>query len=198
MLKRAYKSHGKRGIDHILIPSADSYEDEEKDDNFDHLNIDTIWKKVNDGNWKEIKSWERIEDRDIKESMLTECMRGHFNQAHGTPLTTKEWKKRLQDKNFVENLRKGNLSILEGETEAIQRYFTTMSEDGKQEAVEPIQYTFDQWSQYIKSVKEKTTTSPDGRHFGHYKTLMQYAPSIFEQIFTIMNIAIRNNIVLDR
>ena len=198
VLKRAYKSNGKRGIDHILIPSADSYEDEEKDDDFDHFNMNTIWQKVNQGNWKDIKSWERIDERDIMESMLTECMRRHFNQAHGTPLTTKKWKKRLQDKNFVENLREGNLSILEGEMESIQKYFTTMSEDGKQEVVEPIQYTFDQWSQYIKSVKEKTTTSPDGRHFGHYKTLMQYAPAIFEQIFTIMNIAIRNNIVLDR
>ena len=125
-------------------------------------------------------------------------MQRHFNQAHGTPLTSIEWKQKLQDNEFKNKLIKGDLSSLEGETDAICVYFQTVAEDGKKEAKEPIEYTLEQWSQYIINVKEKTSTSPDGRHYGHYKTLLKYAPSIFEQIYIIMNIAIRNNLILDR
>ena len=47
-------------------------------------------------------------------------------------------------------------------------------------------------------VKERTTTSPDGRHYGRFKVLLEKAPKIFEDIYRIMNMAIKNNIILDR
>ena len=56
-MKLVYKTQRKRGLHHILIPAEESCEDDEKDSNFDHLSMDTIWKKVNDGNLRNIQSW---------------------------------------------------------------------------------------------------------------------------------------------
>ena len=197
-IRRVYEPNARKGINYVLIPARETYGDKQFDEHFNHRDMDVIWDKVTKGNWKDITSWERIERKETIENMLLECMKRHFHQAHGTPLTTDTWKIRLQDNKFIQKIRDGDLSELEGEPEPIRCYFKTLSEDSKKEVEEPIQYTLEKWSNYIKNVKEKTTTSPSGRHFGHLKTMREYLPSIFEQVYTIMNVAVRNNIILER
>ena len=49
----------------------------------------------------------------------------------------------------------------------------------------------------ITGWQESTSTSPSGRHLGHYKSIVQDADLLRVQVM-LMNIAIKNGIALDR
>ena len=62
----------------------------------------------------------------------------------------------------------------------------------------PFDYSFEDFSQCIKNADERTSASPSGRHYGHYKVLLTYLPGILEDIFKIVKICIQHGIILDR
>ena len=157
-----------------------------------------IWKKVNTGDWKSIKTWERIEDPEMVQSYLTHCMVRHFNQAHGTPLTTDKWKKQLQNRKFLEEIREGNFESLVYEDASIRKYFEAMYEDRSDMKKIPATYTLAQWTENIQNAKESTSTSPSGRHYGHHKTILKYRPDIFKWMHELASLAMENGIVLER
>ena len=57
------------------------------------------------------------------------------------------------------------------------------------------QYSFEQFCSFIDSCKESTSASPPGRHCGHYIVMR---PSIFKDIYRIMNFDIKYGIILER
>ena len=56
---------------------------------------------------RDIQNWERITDGDVVEPMLLEWQRMHFLQANTTPFTTQEWKERLDDEEFHDQVLDG-------------------------------------------------------------------------------------------
>jgi len=183
-----------QGISKILIPAQTEY----ILPGVDHMDINVIWERMRAKNGKDVKKWIEIEDRDMIEKLTLDCMRKHFGQAGGTPLTNTYWSNQLVNDSFIENMRNENYECLENETIAVQEYFQAMKQPREVKHLEAFCYTFEQWEQHIDRVKEKTTTSPSGRHYGHFKTLKDKEPEIFRDIYAVMNIAFREGILLDR
>jgi len=125
-------------------------------------------------------------------------MQKHFLQAHGTPLASTHWKNKLRNQEFIEKIKKGDLSDLEGEIEPIVECFSEIHNDASTTQAKPIEYSYEQWKSYIQNVKEKTSTSPSGRHVGHWKTILMYAPSIFAKLFDITSIAMTHETLFKR
>ena len=58
--------------------------------------------------------------------------------------------------------------------------------------------TLDEFREFIKNSKEKTSTSPSGRHYGHYKALHKADPKFLATIHSIIEISLQHNIILNR
>jgi len=58
--------------------------------------------------------------------------------------------------------------------------------------------TFEEFKYFIKSAKERTGTSPSGRHYGHYKALLKSGETYLETIHAIMELSLQHNIILRR
>ena len=125
-------------------------------------------------------------------------MKEHFCQADGTPLTSPEWNRRLVQDEFVEHIRDNDFSMLENESVAIQEYSRAMSTCVSEIEMPKFEYSLEDWSEHIRRVKERTATSPDGRHYGHLKVILEKAPDIFQYIYLVMKTAMDNGVLLQR
>ena len=197
-IKRVLKQNIKTGLQYILIPAKSEYSGMHINKNKDYMRMDVIWERLSKHNGKDVVSWERVEEKRKIESMVLQCLQFHFGQAHGTPLTSERWKKKLVDEKFINSIIEGKVQCHDEDEQAVKDYFMVLSQVAEKVKMKPIQYSFEQWSSFIKNVKEITSTSPSGRHYGHCKTLREYLPNVFYQIYLIMNIAIENGILLER
>jgi len=194
-IKKSSTTKRKQGVSKILIPARNEYCTLDRNK---HMNMNTIWERIQKFNGKDIGNWEEITDRHLVESLTLSCMQKHFGQANGSILTEPRWNRRLVDPEFVEAMRDKNFDELNEESEAVQEYFRAMSENVSTNRLKKFVYSLEDWSDHISRVKERTTTSPDGRHYGHFKVLLKKLPEVFEQIYTIMNLALGRGIVLER
>lgn len=60
------------------------------------------------------------------------------------------------------------------------------------------QTTYEEFVSFIKNSKEKTSTSPSGRHYGYYKTLLKADPKYLQTIHSILEVSLQHNIIQDR
>ena len=195
-IKKSSLKRKKEGISRVMIPAITEYTsayDQNK-----YKDIDVIWKRLQKLNGKDVEHWEEVSDQDLVEKLSLNCMKKHFGQANGSILTSSKWNQRLVDPKFINLIREGNFQCIENECEAVQEYFKAMTTHSCDKKLEQFTYTLDEWSHHIKSVKERTTTSPNGRHYGHFKVLLQKEPQIFKNIFDVMNIAMGEGIILTR
>ena len=58
--------------------------------------------------------------------------------------------------------------------------------------------TFEEFLDFIKNAKEATSTSPPGRNYSHYKSLIQGDHRYLRTIYGILETALQHNIVLQR
>ena len=80
----------------------------------------------------------------------------------------------------------------------MQIFFSELIRPDKIKRDLPFNYSFTAFCQCIKNADERTSASPSGRHYGHYKVLLDYLPGILEDIFRIMKICIKHGVILDR
>ena len=185
------------GISKVLIPAPTEYETNADKERYQEMCV--IWKRLQKHkNGKDIKQWEEIEEKELVENLTMKCMEAHFAQAHGSRLTTDVWKERLVSEEFISNLKQGDLEKLHDESEAVQEYFQAIAGKAERKEMEKFHYSLEQWRMHIANVKERTATSPSGRHYGHFKVLMEKEPKIFEDMYEIMNISYKHGIMLKR
>ena len=132
--------------------------------------------------WNEIpkklpaEEWKRIEDPILVEKYIIERNKRHLNQAQETPCTIEP----LQSLLGLDSRTPFGNSVLEGTVDLTQLpltnlqklYFKEMKKTEKpllnkvknKISLDEMTYAFTKW-------KERTTTSPSGRHLGHYKAL---------------------------
>ena len=181
------------GVQSILIPSACEYDD----DNIDHKSVENMWKIIVPKNGKNIKSWDRITDRETVESMLLEWQQLHFLQANETPLATPEWKTRLDDPDFHNAVMNGKYIPPDNLPDEAKDVFKHMQ---RQPNIEDLHFssTYEDFKSFIKNSKEKTSVSPSGRSYSHYKALMKGDKKYLQTIHAIIELCTTHQIILQR
>ena len=196
-IRRVVKGTQQNGINYVLIPGISSYSTELTSSNkFSHYDVDTIWKRLQIANGKDVSEWERVEDPNLMEKYILEFLKRHFAQASNTPLANIYWKTKLSNKEFQKALLDGSFvedMSLPLETNQILLSFTN-------ESTTEIKFmpTYEQFKTFIHKAKEKTSASPSSRHYGHYKTLLDRSEQALQGIFSILCLALKYGIILDR
>lgn len=65
------------------------------------------------------------------------------------------------------------------------------------EIIEPCT-TYDDFKTYMQNIYEKRSSSPSGRHYGHYKTILDNNEEILKIIHGVLEITLQTNIILSR
>lgn len=197
-IKRAIKGIQNKGLTYVLIPALSAYSQEERNtSNFDHYSIKVIWKRLQVQNGKDVKEWERIENREKMETYVLQILQLHFTQASNTPLANIFWMEKLLEKPFQQRILNGEsidfMELPSATVEILKSFATT-------EKVNDIDYlpTFEQFKSFIKKSKEKTSASPSSRHYGHYKSLLKKIPHVLADIFKLLRLSLKYGIILDR
>lgn len=192
-IKYVIKTNTRAGVTSILIPSPTSY----SDPSINPLDVDAMWDRITPQNGRDISTWDRITDRKEMERILLRWQQLHFLQANETPLTTDAWKHCFEDPTFHDEVLHGRYdppSHLHPTTREVLKHMQRL------ENVEEFEFktTFEEFKQFIKGSKEKTSTSPSGRHYGHYKALLHGGSKYLATIHSILETAIQHNIILRR
>ena len=183
-------------LSYLLIPAKSAYPpDIRNDPTFDNKNIHTIYARVSTvHNGKDESEWEIVNDRQQVERLKLECMKMHFSQADGTPLTSPEWINRLNDETVQESVLDGTFNC-NPYPRALRLHLKTLEQPNRPKQLK-IQYSFDYFRLFLKGAEEKTSSSPSGRHYGHYIVLNNYLQDVLYDIYRIMMIELRSGAVL--
>ena len=121
-------------------------------------------------------SWKRLTNPiDIEERLLDRNVK-HFGQAEGTLFTTNDIMKHFEYEGTtsdVQCLLEGNLEI-DNENEATTGAITLMNKLSNKPEMNHFEddISFLEFRKALRKWKENTSTSPSGRHLGHYKCLL--------------------------
>ena len=160
--------------------------------------MENIWPKVNTkANRRDIANWEMIDQKDKVEELTLDCMKKHFAQAQGTPLTTPDWIEKLSNEKVQQQIIDGT-DDSSNAPKHIQMYLRNLERPNTVKKDLPFKYTFLEFRRFIEKSTETTSASPSGRHYGHYKVLCKYLPDVLKDIYRIMSFSIEYGIILDR
>ena len=185
----------------LLIPDITSYPLEQRSlPEFDHWNVDTIWDRIQPKNGKDILRWERVTKKSDIHDLLIKWQCRHFMQAAESPFASHDWASLLLQEDVQDK-------ILSGEFEppdtmplspTAREYLRFLKRDPVITSEIPFDLSFDEFCTFVKKAREKTSCSPSGRTYSHYKALLQHNRIILGDIFKLLCYSMRNNIVLDR
>ena len=200
-MKYVLKPFAKGGVTFIMIPAIVAYPKSEREKaTFDHYNIDQMWNLILPHNGKDIKDWERITDKVLVQKLLLHWQRKHFTQAQETPLGNVHWTDKLRKKETQDKILDGTYQC-DDVPEEIQEIFQQMKRPTIIDKELDMESTIDEFWAFINGASEKTSTSPSGRGYNHYKALMlgEYGKeTVIATIHGILELARKYGIILDR
>ena len=197
-IKRTLKGHRLGALTHVLIPARSEYSQVKDNMNFDHTTMENIWPKVSTkANGRDIVNWETVDQKNKVEELTLACMKKHFAQAQGTPLTSPDWIEKLSSESVQQMIIDGTYDLSDM-PKHIQMYLRALERPTTVKKDLPFKYTFKEFCFFIEKSDESTSASPSGRHYGHYKVLRQHLPDVLKDIYRIMNFSIQYGIVLNR
>ena len=199
-IRNVLKGKNRRLLTSIEIPDIDAYSINEKNiTDFSHLNIQTIWNKLLVRNGSDVKTWERIDDRETLEKVIIEWQTLYFGQSKNTPLASKRWEEKLNNDEFQNEVLEDKISWENEEEERETIEFLHAMRRVKNVKEVPFVYSYQQFRNMIKKTKENKTASPSGRHWGHYKALIEMEDdTMLHIIFKIMNMLMKSGEILHR
>ena len=189
----ALERNQRRGISNILIPAQSEY----SENSDQYKSIPAMWERIERASGKDIENWEKITDRGELENMLVEWQKQHFRQAGETPLSTIQWRRRFIDEETQEQILDGTYIVedeLPEECKEILEYIKW-----NQQTRDKVNHktTLNEFLQFIQNAKEKSSCSPSGRTYSHYKTLLE-KPEFLTTIHRIFSLALEHDIILKR
>ena len=135
--------------------------------------VQQIWTRIQINGGADINNWIRITDKAVIEEMSIQWQVLHFTQANNTPFMSDFWVSELKKEHVIESIINGSYeppSELPWEAQEVLRH---MKRSPK--IVEEVQAhsTFEEFRTFYKLATEATSSSPSGRHYGHFKALLQ-------------------------
>lgn len=195
----ALNRNNKVGINGILIPDVTEYTAaEQSEPDFNHMSVQRMWTKITKNNGKDISRWERITNKRIVNKLLLEWQCKHFLQATETPFASPQWRKELMQKQVQKQIITGTYQSKYPLPKVADEFLRYLRRDNKISKEIDTTLLLTDFEKFITKADEKTSCSPSGRTYAHYKTLLHLAPSVIRNIFDVMMLAIKNNIVLKR
>ena len=157
-----------------------------------------MWEKNSKHNDNDIKRWERITNKTLVNKLLLnwQCLR--FLQATETPFACAKWRSELMDPVVQKQIIDGTYQTKYPLPPVAAEFLRYLKRDNKIKKEIDTDLLLTDFQDFIAKADEKTSCSPSGRTYSHYKTLLQLAPSLLTDIFNLILIAIKNNIVLKR
>ena len=185
-------------ISYVLIPDVQEYSAQERNDpNFSIFDIERIWTRTQTKNGKDISAWKRIDDIETVTTLISQILMKHFGQSTGTPFANIYWKQKLSDPNFQKLLLDGQFCYDDSLPPAANELLQSFVQKPNIKEI-PLIPTWKEFTTFISKSKEKTSSSPSGRHYGHYKSLLHSAPTILKGIYKLLSLSLQYGIVLDR
>ena len=129
----------------------------------------------------------------------TRCKK-HFAQATETPLTQDEWEEVLDirnPRNKIKEILEGTFNPPNLEQAEFTNWFKSLKRKREAVTTTNLHMTFEEFKSFIKKVPESKSSSPSGRHYGHYKVLAR-DEELLEIIFDLMSLALKHGIILRR
>ena len=192
-IRRVVKPQTVSSLSKILVPRISDGTNHAPDD-IHHLLQETPAEEL---------IWETIVERHQIERHLLAYNRASFRAASESPLESGV----IHDAITFSSLSPSAIDLLNGETpqewhqdDAVPRKFLasfTVPEQVQSKSEIPIELSAEELCRGFKSRREATTTSPSGRHLGHYKALIQ-EPTLLSFQLKFLNIAIRSVILIPR
>ena len=184
-------------LSYVLIPSISEYTTEQQSSSgFNYKDMSTMWKRILPKNGKDIVSWDIVDHQKEVETLTLECMKLHFSQANNTPLTTDHWMNELLNPTVQQAILNGTYDLSQV-PEPIKIFFQALKINHVNDDL-PFHYPFHEFDQFVRDSTEKTSASPSGRHYGHFKVIQKYLPQILKDIHSIMTICMKYNVLIPR
>jgi len=198
-IRNTLKPGSRTRTDYVMIPALSQYIQEQKlSPTFDFLHIDTIWPRLQLANGKDIVEWYNVEDQEKVQTLILEALQKHFSQASETLITSPKWRKILCSKDSQDALLDGTFEWDEDAPMDFRELLSTFGSHATPLKQIALNLSYEAFKNFINASKEKTSTSPSSRHYGHYKALLEEAPDVLKDIFCLMDLSIRNGIFLQR
>ena len=151
----------------------------------------------------EIIGWRSVSSKDSLFSELLKRNQAHFAQAKDTPFVNGIFGQELhpfEQNSFSETILDGSVDLGKFDAnEAIKACIKELSyasgEDGSKSVDATI--TVEDFRSGFKIISEKLTSSPSGRHYGHYKAVLK-DPQICSMYATMMSIPFELGLTLHR
>ena len=147
--------------------------------------------------------WETVVERDQIERHLLDYNQASFRAASESPCG----KGLIHDALTFSSLSPASINLLEGEVphdwhsddDVLREFLASFAvpDHVKQAGDIPTEITDDDVRYGFKHWRETTTTSPSGRHLGHYRSLIQH-PVLLSCFVKFMNVAVHSGISIPR
>jgi hypothetical protein len=127
----------------------------------------------------------------------------HFAQAKETPFVNGVFGKEMnpfEQNNFSESVLDGSVDLSKFDVnEAIKACVREMSFPKAEDGSNPVEATItvDEFCSGFKTISEKLSSSPSGRHYGHYKAVLK-DPKLCELYSTMMSVPFELGLTLSR
>ena len=198
-IRHTLKPGTKSRTDFVMIPALSQYTSEQKSmKTFNFMDIETIWPRLQVANGKDITEWYDVENPELVEDLILKALQKHFSQASNMLITSQKWRKILSSKEGQEQLLNGTFDWGDDVPDEFQDLLSTFKSNGSKPKSIPFQLKYESFVKFIQYSKEKTSTSPSSRHYGHYKALLDQAPDALHDIFRLMKLSVDNGIFLKR
>ena len=182
---------------YILIPALSEYS------NMATFNeniycVQQMWNKIQIKGGADINNWIRITDKAVIEEILIQWQVLHFTQANDTPFTSEFWVEELQKDHVSESIINGTYKPPEDLPWEAQEVLCHMKRSQKIKEEVQAYSTFEEFRTFYKLATEATSSSPSGRHYGHFKALLESEKRFLQAIYDILNVCVVHSVILDR
>ena len=182
---------------YILIPHLDAYASTSAFDG-NIYSVNNIWKRIQLLGGEDIEKWVRVTDKNILENMLIQWQVLHYTQANNTPFSDKFWTDELGKPEVSDRIIKGEYDPPASLPWEAKEILLHMKRSPLITEEIDLSTTFEDFQKFFRLAKESTSSSPSGRHYGHFKALLQTDKKYLQSIHTILSISTEHNAILDR